>query len=293
MKNLNTKAHIHARELLKFAENQEWMQFVLHTDTMGGFHLLNCWEERGNYNKVPGLYVMQVQIKNEWHTLYVGESHGNQYETGITPHPSNQSSLLSTRFNRFCKTLVNRVGGKDGLHTAGKFLLKHKLAHFSYEGENRILLKNVRLAVFPNIDLDKLDRMVDGYEYPRCKDGTYDIRSLGTCLEKYRTKVPRKRKELYQELEQAFIDELQPLCNKQGDTNYCAANGLFVISEGLWSEDRLSQNKANTQPVISKYVETQKKKRNIQEKLNANLYADLPANVCVEGEWINLSTVIR
>ena len=135
--------------------------------------------------------------------------------------------------------------------------------------------------------------MVDGYEYPRCKDGTYDIRSLGTCLEKYRTKVPRKRKELYQELEQAFIDELQPLCNKQGDTNYCAANGLFVISEGLWSEDRLSQNKANTQPVISKYVETQKKKRNIQEKLNANLYADLPANVCVEGEWINLSTVIR
>ena len=55
---------------------------------------------------------MQVQIKNEWHTLYVGESHGNQYETGITPHPSNQSSLLSTRFNRFCKTLVNRVGGK-------------------------------------------------------------------------------------------------------------------------------------------------------------------------------------
>ena len=69
--------------------------------------------------------------------------------------------------------------------TAGKFLPKHKLAHFSYEGENRILLKNVRLAVFPNIDLDKLDRIrVDGYEYPRCKDGTYDARSLGTNVRK-------------------------------------------------------------------------------------------------------------
>ena len=45
MKNLNTKAHIHARELLKSAEKRE-MQFVLHTDTMGGYHLLNCWEKR-------------------------------------------------------------------------------------------------------------------------------------------------------------------------------------------------------------------------------------------------------
>lgn len=293
MKNLNTKAHIHARELLKSAEDREWMQFVLHTNTQGGYHLRNCWSERGNYNKVPGLYVMQVQIKNEWHTLYVGESHGNQYETGITPHPSNQSSLLSTRFNRFCKTLVNKVGGKDGLHTAGKFLLKHKLAHFSYVGENRILLKNVRLAVFPYIDLNKLDRMVDGYEYPLCNDGTIDGRSWGSRLEKYKVKVPRKRKKLYLELESAFIDILQPLCNKQGDTKYSAANGLFVINDGIWSEELLLQNEANTQPVITQYVETQRKKRNIQEKLNVNLYSDLPANVCVEGEWINLSTVIR
>ena len=68
---------------------------------------------------------------------------------------------------------------------------------------------------------------------------------------------------------------------------------MFVINDGIWSEEILSQNEANTQPVITDYVETQRKKRNIQEKLNVNLYADLPANVCVEGEWINLSTVIR
>ena len=50
-------------------------------------------------------------------------------------------------------------------------------------------------------------------------------------LEKYRTKVPRKRKELYQELEQAFIDELQPLCNKQVIQIIVPLMHLFVISE--------------------------------------------------------------
>ena len=105
-------------------------------------------EEERNYNKVPwSVCNASTNQEREGHTLYVGESHGNQYETGIT-FPSNQSSLLSTRFNRFCKTLVNRVGGKDGLHTAGKFLLKHKLAHFSYEGENRILLKKRKISSF-------------------------------------------------------------------------------------------------------------------------------------------------
>ena len=288
MKNLNTKAHIHARELLKSAEDREWMQFVLHTNTQGGYHLVNCWSERGTYNKVPGLYVMQIFLKDEWHTLYVGESHGCELSGDRYVSEDNTSSLLSTRFNRFCKTLVNKVGGKDGLHTAGKFMLKHKLGHFTYLDENQILLNNVRLAVFPNIDLDKLDRMELGWDRPRTKDGHWDMRCKPFRIERRRT-----RKSLYLELERAFIDILQPLCNKQGDTKYSAANGLFVINDGIWSEELLSQNEANTQPVITDYVETQRKKRNIQKKLNVNLYADLPANVCVEGEWINLSTVIR
>ena len=61
----------------------------------------------------------------------------------------------------------------------------------------------------------------------------HDARSLGKHIVRkiYTAKVQvLKRKELYQELEQAFIDELQPLCNKQGDTNYCQYVRYMVCS---------------------------------------------------------------
>lgn len=290
MKNLNTKAHVHARELLKFAEEHEWMQFVLNTNTMGGYKLQNCWAEKGHYNGVPGLYILQIFLKGEWYTLYVGESHGCSYETKRYCGFSNTSPLLSNRFNRFIKTLKNKIGGKDGLHTAGKFMLKHKLAHFTHIDENQMLLQNIRLAVFPEIDLDSLDRMEECWDYPRCKDGTWDLR-----CKRFKSERRRTRKELYLELESAFIDILQPLCNKQGDTSYSAANGLFVISDGIWSED-----------LFSTHVEPQRKKKKSRgvyrlpvitngsvKLIDSDQYTNLPANVCVEGEWINLSTVIR
>ena len=250
-----SKAHKHALEFISRDEwSKPWMKMIFRTDKDGAYELEN--PHRDSYYNVSGIYFSKIFLEDrvtkigKWHMLYVGASWGDKESTTIRPPEDNKSGLIDSRLHRYSRCAQGKQTRTDGLHNAGIYVYENSLAKTTWLSKNRVRCDNVQFFVYPYIDLSALDWQVN----------ETDI--YGDTTMRYRT-----RYELTRELENAFIDILDPLVNDQGETNYSKANGQRILAEF---------NGSNT---IDNFVEG--------NELDIDVYADLPAKVCVNGNWIN------
>ena len=250
-----SKARKHAQDFINRSDwSKPWMTMILHTDKDGAYELVN--PHMDSYYNVTGIYFIRIYLEDKvtrigkWHMLYVGASWGDKTSTSPRPPENNKSSLIENRLHRFSRCAQGKQVRTDGEHNAGCFVYDERLAKTTYMSKNRVRLDNIEILVYPYIDLSALDWQVN----------ETDI--YGESTTRYRT-----RYELTRELENEFINILNPIVNDSGETNYSKANGKRILAEF---------NGSNT---IDNFMS--------EQELDIDVYADLPAKVCVNGNWIN------
>ena len=254
-----SKAAKHALEFINRDEwTKPWMKMVFHIDKNGAYELEN--PHRDSYYNVSGIYFLRIFLEDKvtkvgkWHILYVGASWGDKESTTIRPPEDNNSGLIASRLHRFSRCAQGKMVRDDGPHHGGTFLYENRLAKTTWLSENRVRLDNVEILVYPWIDLSALDWQV------------YETDVYGETTMYYRT-----RHELTRELENAFVEILKPLVNDQGETNYSKANGQRILAEFNGS-NTIDNFVCNDNDIID---------------YDSPDYSDLPAKVCVNGNWIN------
>ena len=254
-----SKAEKHALEFINRDEwTKPWMKMIFHIDKNGAYELEN--PHRDSYYNVSGIYFLRIFLEDKvtkvgkWFILYVGASWGDKESTTIRPPEDNDSGLIASRLHRFSRCAQGKMVRDDGPHHGGTFIYENSLAKTTWLSENRVRLDNVEILVYPWIDLSALDWQV------------YETNVYGDTTMYYRT-----RYELTRELEDAFVEILKPLVNDHGETNYSKANGQRILAEF---------NGSNT---IDNFVCNDEQ----LDVIASSDYSDLPAKVCVNGNWIN------
>ena len=246
-----SKAHKHALEFISRDEwSKPWMKMIFHTDKDGAYELEN--PHRDSYYNVSGLYFSRIFLEDK--ITKIGNWHMHYVgaswgdkESTTVRPPENNNSGL------IASRLHRWARCAQGKQTRSDGL--HSAGIHVYENS---LLKTTWVSK-NRVRCDN----VEFFMYPYIDLSALDWQVNETDLWGDEYVRYRSRYELTRELEDAFIEILKPMVNDHGNTSSAIANGQRLLTQhnGGCTLDDFMQNDID--------------------------YSDLPAKVCVNGNWIN------